>query len=67
MSYDPGIIAEYLAGLSDSESVTRAWEGLRDVIGNAADAVLGRIERVKRNNWSDEECEQVTNLKKTGI
>jgi hypothetical protein len=57
-----GEIAEYPAGLSDSESVGRAWEDLRDVIGNAADAVLGRIERVKRKNWFDEECEQVTNL-----
>jgi hypothetical protein len=25
-------ISEYLAGLSDSESVSRAWEDLRDVI-----------------------------------
>jgi hypothetical protein len=57
-----GKIAEYLAGLSDSESVSRAWEDLRDVIVNAADAVLGRMERVKRKNWFDEECEQV-NLK----
>jgi hypothetical protein len=45
-----GKIAEYLAGLTDSDSVSRAWEDLR-------------IERVKRNNWLDEECEQVTNLK----
>jgi hypothetical protein len=58
-----GKIAEYLAGLSDSVSVSRAWEDLRDVIVNAADTVLGRMERVKRNNWSDEECEQVTDLK----
>jgi hypothetical protein len=58
-----GNIAEYLAGLSDSEFVSRAWEDLTDVIVNAADAVLGRTERVKRNNWFDEECEQVTNLK----
>jgi hypothetical protein len=58
-----GNIAEYLAGLSDSESVSRAWEDLRDVIVNAADTILGRIERVKRNNWFDEKCEQVTNLK----
>jgi predicted methyltransferase len=56
-------IAEYLAGLSDSESVSRAWEDLRDLIVNAADAVLGRIEREKRKNWFDEDCEQVTNLK----
>jgi predicted methyltransferase len=58
-----GKIAEYLAGLSESESVSRAWEDLTDVIVNAADAVLRRIGRVKRNNWFDEECEQVTNLK----
>jgi predicted methyltransferase len=56
-------IAEYLAGLSDSESVSRAWEDLRDVIVNAAEAVLGTTERVKHKNWFDEECEQVTNLK----
>jgi hypothetical protein len=30
---------------------------------NAADAVLGRIERVKPKNWFDEECEQMTDLK----
>jgi hypothetical protein len=53
-----GKIAEYLAGLSDSESVSRAWEDLRDVIVNAADTVLGRIERVKRKNSFDEECER---------
>jgi hypothetical protein len=58
-----GKIAKYLTGLSDTESVSRAWEDLRDLIVNAADAVLGRIERIKRNNWFDEEREQVTNLK----
>jgi predicted methyltransferase len=58
-----GKIAEYLAGLSDSESASGTWEDLRDVIVNAADAVLVRSERVKRKNWFDEECEQVTNLK----
>jgi hypothetical protein len=45
-----GKIAEYLAGLSDNESVSRAWEDLMDVIVNAADAVLGRIEGIKRKN-----------------
>jgi hypothetical protein len=30
---------------------------------NKLNAILGRTERVKRNNWFDEECEQVTNLK----
>jgi hypothetical protein len=50
-----GRIAEYLAGLSDSEGVSRAWEDLRNVIV--------RIERVKHKNWFDEECKQVTNLK----
>jgi hypothetical protein len=55
-----GNIAECLAGLSDSESVSRAWEDHRDVIVNGADTVLGRIERVKHKNWFDEECEQVT-------
>jgi hypothetical protein len=45
-----GKIAEYLVGLSDSESVSRAWQNLRDVILNAADAVLGRIARVKHKN-----------------
>jgi hypothetical protein len=35
-----GKIAEYLAGPSDSESVSRAWEDLRDVIVNAADVGL---------------------------
>jgi hypothetical protein len=58
-----GKIAEYLAGLSDSESVSRAWKDLRNVIVNAADTVLGRTERVKHKNWFEEECEQVTNLK----
>jgi hypothetical protein len=58
-----GKLAEYVAGLSDSERVIRAWEDLMNVIVNAADSVLGRIERVKRKNWLDEECEQVTNLK----
>jgi hypothetical protein len=58
-----GKISKYLAGLSDSESVSRAWEDLRDVIVNAADVVLGRIERVKYKNWFDEECKQVTNQK----
>jgi hypothetical protein len=42
-----GKIAECLAGLSDGESVSGAWEDFRNVIVNAADAVLGRIERVK--------------------
>jgi hypothetical protein len=55
-----GKIAECLAGLSDSESVSGAWEDLRDVTVNAADAVLGRMERIKHKNWFDEECEQVT-------
>jgi hypothetical protein len=50
-----GKIAEYLAVLSDSESVSRAWEDLRDVIVNGTDTVLGRMERVKRKNWFDEE------------
>jgi predicted methyltransferase len=58
-----GKIAIYLAGLSDSESVSRVWKNLRDVIVNAADAVLVRIERVKHKNWFDEKCEQVTNPK----
>jgi hypothetical protein len=58
-----GKIVECLAGLSDSERVSRAWEDLRDVIVNAADAVLGRMEKVKHKNWFDEECEQVRNLK----
>jgi hypothetical protein len=52
-----------MAGLSDSESVSGAWEDLRDVIVNAAEAVLGRMERVKFKNWVDEECKQVTNQK----
>jgi predicted methyltransferase len=58
-----GKIAGYLAGHSDSESVSRAWEDLSYVIVNAADTVLGRTERVKHKNWFDEEYEQVTNLK----
>jgi hypothetical protein len=58
-----GKISEFLAGLSDIENVSGAWEGLRDVIVNAADAVLGRMERIKCKNWFDEECEQVANQK----
>jgi hypothetical protein len=58
-----GKIVECLAGLSDSESVSGAWEDLRNVIVNAADAVLGRMEKVKHKNWFDEECKQVRNLK----
>jgi hypothetical protein len=34
-----------------------------DVIVNAGDAVLGRMERVKYKKWFDEECIQVTNQK----
>jgi hypothetical protein len=56
-----GKIAECLAGLSNSENVSGAWEDLRDVIVKAVDIVLGRMERVKYKNWFDEECEQVTN------
>jgi hypothetical protein len=40
-----------------------AWEDLRDVIVNAANAVSGRMERVKYKNWFDEDCEQVPNQK----
>jgi hypothetical protein len=54
-----GKIAECLAGLSDSESVSGAWE---EII-NAADAVLGRMERVNYKKWFDEEREQVKNQK----
>ncbi|PNF27665.1 hypothetical protein B7P43_G14944 [Cryptotermes secundus] len=50
-------------GLSDSEDVSEAWRGLRDVIINAAGAVSGRMERIKYKNWFDGECEQVTNKK----
>jgi hypothetical protein len=45
-----GKISECLAGLFVSESVSGAWEELRDVTVNAADAVC-----------FDEECKQVTN------
>jgi hypothetical protein len=37
---------------SDSESISGAWEDLKDVIVNAAD-----------KNWFVEECEQVINQK----
>jgi hypothetical protein len=47
-------------------SVSEAWRDLRDVIINAADVVLGRMERLKYKKWFDGECEQVTNKKKTG-
>ncbi|PNF20250.1 hypothetical protein B7P43_G15723 [Cryptotermes secundus] len=58
-----GLIGECLAGLSDSEDVSEAWRGLRDVIINAAGAVLGRLERIKYKNWFAGECEQVTHQK----
>jgi hypothetical protein len=49
-----GKIAEYLAGLSDSESVSGDWDDFRDVIVNAADTVIRKMERVKYKNWFEE-------------
>ncbi|PNF26081.1 hypothetical protein B7P43_G06398 [Cryptotermes secundus] len=57
------LISECLEGLSDCEDVSEAWRDLRDVIINAARAVLGRVERIKYKNWFDGECEQVTKKK----
>jgi hypothetical protein len=62
-----GLISECLAGLSNSEGVSEAWRDLRDIITNAADAVLGRMERLKYKNWFDGECERVTNQKNRRI
>jgi hypothetical protein len=38
------------------------WESLRNII-TAADSVLGKVDKVKYEDWIDAECEHVTAFK----
>jgi hypothetical protein len=52
-----------LTDFNDSESINEDWKALTYIITTTADAVLGKAEKMKQNNWFDTECEQVTTTK----
>ncbi|XP_038106382.1 uncharacterized protein LOC119766074 [Culex quinquefasciatus] len=45
-------------------SLEDGWSRIRSAIGSAAEATLGSAIRVSRNDWYDDECQQITAEKK---
>ncbi|XP_038118371.1 uncharacterized protein LOC119769557 [Culex quinquefasciatus] len=45
-------------------SLEGGWSRIRSAIGSAAEATLGSAIRVSRNDWYDDECQQITAEKK---
>jgi hypothetical protein len=56
---------ECLADWNDSEniSVSERWESLKNIITTTADSVLGKVDKLKYEDWFDAECEHATSLK----
>ncbi|CAH2100131.1 unnamed protein product [Euphydryas editha] len=46
--------------IGDSDST---WRNLREVLSTAAGEILGFEEKLKRNDWFDDECQKATNEK----
>jgi hypothetical protein len=56
---------ECLAGWNDSEnvSVSERLESLKNIITTTSDSALGKVGKVKYEDWCDAECEHATTLK----
>jgi hypothetical protein len=39
-----------------SDNNNKDWQTLQQIITNTADEVIGKTERVERNEWYDDEC-----------
>jgi hypothetical protein len=53
-------VNKFVTHVEESDKNNINWETLQQIIRESADEVIGKIERVERNEWYDDECKEVS-------